>query len=249
MRGPQLNSKCEEGVCEFTFDPGNPPPGAGVTGASWSGHRILTSVAENGKPYTGLPHGRGEYRDAYGRIRMDPMGNSDNGPAGPGMRVPPLVQIDDPIAGYRYILDPASQTAYRLKAAFRSFAFQPNPNMGQQPGTRTTPRGDTVSIENLGPETISGVSAVGQRTTDTYPPGAYNNNDKTIVIVNERWVDPKTGVMILTKNNGLMANITDSMPDYKEGDPDPTLFLIPASYKVVDETGKFSFSVPAVKQQ
>ncbi len=241
-------SKCEEGVCEFTFDPGNGPTGPALTGAPYSGHEILTSVSDNGKPYTGLPNGRGQYRDAYGRTRMDPMGNSDNGPAGPGMRVPPLVQIDDPISGYRYILDPASQTAYRFKTAFRSLAFQPNPNMAQQPGTRTTPRGNTETIENLGPETISGVSAVGQRTTDTYPPGTYNNNDKTIVMVNERWVDPKTGVMILTKNSGLRVDTTNSMSDYKEGDPDPTLFLIPASYKVVNETGKFSFSVPAVKQ-
>jgi len=62
--------------------------------------------------------------------------------------------------------------------------------------------------------------------------------------VNERWIDPKTGVVILTKNTGLMINTTNSIPDYKEGDPDASLFQIPAGYKIVDETGPFTFAVP-----
>lgn len=35
-----------------------------------------------------------------------------------------------------------------------------------------------------------------------------------------------------------------SIPDYKPGDPDPSLFLIPSNYKIVDETGKFTFTIP-----
>jgi hypothetical protein len=54
-----------------------------------------------------------------------------------------------------------------------------------------------------------------------------------------------TGVVILRKNTGLRTSTTMSIPDYKEGDPDPSLFQIPAGYKIVDETGPFTFAVPA----
>jgi hypothetical protein len=245
MHGPQLTSQsCDQGVCNVTYDPGNPPTNAAVTSAPYSGHETLTSVANNQPPFTGMPHGR--YRDSWGRVRTDPARFSGGAPGGALGTMLPLVEIDDAVAGYVYILSPASQTAYRIKAAFRSFAFQPNQNMAQQAGTRTTPNGSTVTNENLGPETVSGVTATGQRTTTIYPPGTYNQNDKEIVTVNERWIDPKTGVVILTKNTGLTGNIaTNSIPDYQEGDPDPSLFQIPAGYKIVDETGTFTFTAPA----
>jgi hypothetical protein len=154
--------------------------------------------------------------------------------------MPRLVEIDDPVAGYIYILDPGSQTAYREKTAFRSFPYRPL--LMQPAGTRTGPNGRSVTIEDVGPQIIAGVTATGQRTTTTNPPGTFSQNVKTIVTVNERWMDPKTGVVILTKNIGLVANTTISMPDYKEGEPDASLFQAPAGYRIVDEAGLFTFT-------
>jgi hypothetical protein len=241
--GPQLTGSCEEGVCRVNFDPGNAPANFAVTGAPYSGHQVFTSVSSNGTPFSASPNGTGQYRDSHGRVRTDPKQVSVRA-AGPGNMMPPLVEIEDPVAGFFYILNPASQTAYRLKAAFRSVAFQPNQNMAQQAGTRTGPNGSTVTIENLGQQIISGVTATGQRTTNIYPPGTYSQNDKEIVTVNERWIDPKTGVVILMKNAGLRVNTTDSIPDYQEGDPEASLFQIPSGYTIVDETGPFTFTAP-----
>ena len=235
--GPQLTGSCQEGVCNIMFDPGNAPANAALTGAPYSGHQIFSSASGNGT---------GQYRDSWGRGRTDPAPVSVRS-LGPGNALPPLVEVEDPVAGYITILSPANQTAYRIKAAFRSFAFQPNQNMTQQAGTRTTPRGATVTIENLSPQTISGVTATGQRTTTTYPPDTFNENDKEIVTVNEFWIDPKTGIAILIKNSGQPgANSVISIPDYQEGDPEASLFQIPSGYKIVDETGPFTFAVPAL---
>lgn len=239
VRGPELTRACEESACNIIFDPGNAPVNNAMTGAPYSGHQIFTNVPANGKPFSASPNGTGEYRDSYGRTRTDPAQISRGGSAA----TQSLVKIEDPVAGFLYILNPASQTAYRIKAAFRAFPFKPNENIAQQAGTHTAPNGRTDTTENLGPQTVCGVTAIGQRQTTTYPPGTYNQNDKEIVTVNERWLDPKTGVIILTKNTGLMANIsTNTIPDYKEGDPDASLFQIPAGYKIVDETGPFTIA-------
>ena len=113
-----------------------------------------------------------------------------------------------------------------VRSAARSVAcssflsdFPQNTNMAQPACIRTAPDGRTAMIENLAPQIISGVIATGQRYTTKYPPGTFNNNDKEIVTVNERWMDPKTGVVILTKNTGLMANGTISFPIRKKAIP------------------------------
>ncbi|HXE63597.1 MAG TPA: hypothetical protein VN519_08655 [Bryobacteraceae bacterium] len=239
MHGAQITAACEDSTCQFTFDPGNSPVNSAVTGAPWSGHQALAAMAESGAD-SGTPRastsGIGHYRDSDGRLRTDPA------PVGRGAtaRMPRLVEIDDPVAGYIYILDPGSQTAWREKTAFRSFPYRTP--MTQPAGKRTAPNGRTVTIEDLGTQVISGVTATGQRNTTTSPPGTYSQNDETIVTVNERWMDPKTGVVILTKNTGPRANTTISVPDYKEGDPDASLFQVPAGYKIVDEAGLFTFT-------
>jgi hypothetical protein len=239
--GPQLTGTCEEGACSITFDPGNAPVNTATTGAPYSGHQIFSS-AVNGSSFAARPKGTGVYRDSSGRLRTDPAFVNLRSRS-VGSTEPSLVEIEDPVAGYFYILDAADQTAYRLKAEFRQVAFQPFPM--QPAGTHTMPGGVTHTIENLPSQNISGVTTNGQRDTTTYPPGTYNGNDKPVVIVNERWIDPKTGVTIQTTNTGLRANTTNSMPDYQEGDPDPALFQIPANYKAIEETAAFTFSASA----
>lgn len=223
VSGPPLMASCEDEACKFTFNPGSGGLGRAVTGAPYSGHRRSTD-------------GPGEYRDSFGRVRTDPAQVG-----GGSSRMPRLVRIDDAVAGYIYLLDPGSQTAYREKVEFRPIPFRILPM--RPPETRTAASGATFTIEDLGEKTISGVTVTGQRNTTTYPPGTFNDNDKTVVTANEQWIDPKTGIIVMTKNTGLMGESTLSMPDYKEGDPDPSLFQIPAGYKIVDETGPFTFTV------
>jgi len=250
QHGPQLTGSCDEGVCTIAFDPGTIPVNAAITGAPYSGHETIMSMSTN--PADNLPPTsrtrNGTWRDSAGRLRTDPAPFNNGGRGGTVQsenQLPSLVEIQDPVAGFLYILNPASQTAYRIQATSRAFAFQPVPM--QPTGTRTAPNGRTDLIENIGPETISGVTATGQRTTTTYPPGSYNQNDKELVTVSERWIDPKTGITILTKNSGQLMRFanTTSIADYKEGDPDASLFQVPAGYKTIEESGAFTFTTPA----
>ena len=89
-----------------------------------------------------------------------------------------------------------------------------------------------------------GTTANGERTTQVFPPGTYMKNDKEVVQISEQWIDPGTGVVLMSNNIGPNGSNTLSIPDYKAGDPDPTLLQIPSDYKIVDETGKFTFTIP-----
>jgi hypothetical protein len=154
-----------------------------------------------------------------------------------------MVRIQDAVNGYEYLLDSVNHVAYRLHIEVRAMPFHPASYV-QPTGTRTLPNGIIVTDEDLGGQTISGVTAVGHRSTRTNPPGTYMGNDKPVVQVSEQWTDPKTGVVLISKNVGPNGATTRSIPDYQASDPDPTLFLIPSDYKIVDETGKFKFVIP-----
>jgi hypothetical protein len=184
------------------------------------------------------------YRDSAGRMRTDQVATQVRGSlrnSGDLTRL--LVEIDDPVAGYQSILDTVDRVAYRIPYQPRLIAFEPRPSF-QPPGTRTFPNGTVDVEEDLGEKAINGVTATGHRSTQTTPPGTRQGNDKPIVTVVERWVDPNTGIALLVKQGGSEGGSTRSIPDYKAGYPDPSLFQVPSDYKVVDETGKFSFSIP-----
>jgi hypothetical protein len=246
--GPQkLRSSvdCEEESCILTFDLTSQRPMAVITGAPYSGREILEIAARtlpNGRQSAAITRTRGTTdRDSAGRIRTGkvPVNRVNGG------QIPDdfgLVEIDDPVAGYQSILDTIDHVAYRVPWRPRLIAFQPGPRF-QPPGTHTSPDGTVDVEEDLGEKTIDGVTASGRRSTQTSPPGTRQGNDKPITAVAEGWVDPNTGVTLLQTQSGSEGASTRSIPDYKAGDPDPSLFQIPSDYKVVDETGKFTFTI------
>ncbi len=156
------------------------------------------------------------------------------------------MEIDDPVAGYQYILDTVDRTAYRIAWQARVIPFRPLP-IPQASGTHTFPDGTVIVDEDLGDKTINGITATGHRSTQTIPSGSMQGNDKPIINVAERWTDPNTGIVILTKQSGTNGGNTFSIPDYKAGDPDPSLFLVPSDYKIVDEASKFTFIIQREK--
>ncbi len=221
-----------------------------ITGAPYSGRETFERgprTLPDGTVSPGATNpGRLAARDSEGRVRSDPapMTGGRGGTACRQEMAPQglgLVEILDPVAGYRYILDTVAHVAYRMPYQTSAQPYQPR-MQAPNPGTRTLPNGVTVLDEDLGRQIISGVSAVGNRTTRTSPPGTYMGNDKTVVQISETWIDPQTGVQLVSKNSGPNGDTVNSIPDYKTN-PDPTLFKIPEGYKIVDETGKFTFAL------
>jgi len=94
-----------------------------------------------------------------------------------------------------------------------------------------------VNQEQLGSQTIEGVVAEGTRVTFTIPAGKIGN-ERPIVTVNERWYSPELQTVVLSKNNDpRMGETTYRLTNIDRSEPDPSLFQVPADYKV--EEGGF----------
>jgi len=91
---------------------------------------------------------------------------------------------------------------------------------------------EQVKHEDLGTQTIEGVSAQGKRETVTIPAGQIGN-ERPIEIVTETWFSPELHTMVLRKHSDpRMGEITYRLTDIKRNEPDASLFQPPAGTKV-----------------
>jgi hypothetical protein len=89
-------------------------------------------------------------------------------------------------------------------------------------------------VEDLGMQTIEGVSAEGTRTTVTIPAGQIGN-DKPIVTETERWYSPELQVTVMTKRTDPRTGTnTYKLTNINRSEPAPALFQVPSDYTVVE---------------
>jgi len=251
--GPSLRTPtayqaaCNGHLCKVTVSPGPSPSVAGLTGAPFSG-TPAAATQERKMPDGRIVPGRtlsprSYYRDSQGRFRVGPVLFIDvTGPKPPDMDVEKIItQIDDPVAGCEYILDSVDHVAYRIVREIRQVPFEFKP---KEPGSQTAGNGTVTAIESLPEARISGVAAMGYRVIHTYPPGTYQKNTEQVVLVDEFWNDPRTGEFLFVKVGSPSGYLIQTVPDYTPGDPDPSVFRIPDDYKIVDQTERFTFSIP-----
>jgi hypothetical protein len=96
-------------------------------------------------------------------------------------------------------------------------------------------RSDKVKpvVEDLGTQTIEGVSAQGTRTTITIPAGQIGN-ELPIVTTTERWYSPELQVTIMNKRTDPRTGTTTyKLTNINRSEPSPALFQVPADYNVV----------------
>jgi hypothetical protein len=169
------------------------------------------------------------YRDMEGRVRRE-MGLDLATPA-TGSVKRNLVVIMDPVAGKRYILNPENKTAREVPTR-RPQGEGHEDHMKPMGG----PDSATANKEELGTKTVNGIQAEGVRVTRTIPAGAIGN-DKPIAVVTERWYSPDLQITVLTTHTDpMMGSVTTKLVNVTRGDPDASLFQIPADYKI--EVGK-----------
>ena len=249
--GGSVSSRGNGAQITFTY---NYPPGAMVyviANAPYSGRMssqntrtlangVHLNARTNDQPMT--------YRDAAGRTRTD----STMGPVPPGapasfrphlMRLP---EINDPVAGFRYVLDDANRIAHRVTIQARQTPALP-PSVRApvvQPASHTMGNGRTLTTESLGTQAMSGITVTGQRTTTTYPPGTWQGNDGPLTSISETWRSEQYGLVLLSKDTQPDGNESSmTMKDFSAAEPDPTLFMVPAGYQIVDETGQFTITM------
>jgi len=92
-----------------------------------------------------------------------------------------------------------------------------------------------IKHEDLGTQTIEGVSAEGKRETVTIPTGAIGN-ERPIEIVSETWFSPELHTMIVRKHSDPRVGETVfRLTDIKRIEPDAALFQPPAGTKLKTE--------------
>jgi len=90
-----------------------------------------------------------------------------------------------------------------------------------------------VKHEDLGTQTVAGVSAQGKRDTVTIPAGEIGN-EKPIEIVSETWYSPDLHATVMRKHSDPRTGETVfQLTDIRRAEPDPALFQLPEGVKVM----------------
>ena len=91
-----------------------------------------------------------------------------------------------------------------------------------------------VSTEDLGSQTMQGVTVTGTRTTRTIPAGQIGN-DAAIKIVTEVWTSPDLKTVVYSKRTDpRMGEQTFQLTNITRAEPDASLFTVPADFTVSD---------------
>jgi hypothetical protein len=154
-----------------------------------------------------------------------------------------FAEIQDPVAGYTYLLDLKNQVAHRAPimaepARTAAEVASDGPHM---------PRLNPPTVAPLGSQTMMGLKVVGSRSTRNVP--ASPNGMAAMTDITETWMAPQLALIVYEKmsNPRQGTETTRTLKDLSTAEPDPNLFQAPASFKVVDETadrnGRFSFTV------
>jgi len=197
-------------------------------------------------------------RDSEGRTRREAGLNLLG--AAPQTSTPKLITIVDPVAGVRYLLDTTNKTAQKMPLHMLDGPGSKGPGApgikneevmvyrhGGDPGSdvvynkieiRKTDDGsgeNAPKSESLGDQTIEGIHATGTRMTTTIPVGKMGN-EKPIVVTSERWYSPELKATVMTKHDDPWAGeLKTEFKNVVAGEPDASLFTVPADYKVMDD--------------
>ncbi|HJZ83259.1 MAG TPA: hypothetical protein VKD91_23020 [Pyrinomonadaceae bacterium] len=91
---------------------------------------------------------------------------------------------------------------------------------------------ENVKKEDLGTETIEGVSATGTRVTFTIPAGQIGN-ERAIEIVDERWFSKDLQAVVMTRHSDPRSGETVyRLTNISRTEPDHSLFEVPADYQI-----------------
>jgi hypothetical protein len=187
------------------------------------------------------------YRDSEGRTRRD-QSLGGIGPWAPSGEPHQMSFINDPVAGFHYVLNPEDHTAHKMPV--------PPKLDGEGPTTATFteavgtgPRGGRVMIrrlehgmesldsenaqkESLGKQLMEGIQVEGTRSTVTIEAGKIGN-ELPIQMVSERWYSPELQVVVMSKHSDPRVGETVyRLTNINRSEPAHSLFEIPADYKV-----------------
>jgi len=179
------------------------------------------------------------FRDSQGRTRRETTFNGI-GPLAASGKSRTAIMIHDPVAGTAYVLHAENKTAEQLST--RRGGARAGARAGANKGGNLQEKFEariqqeiangTLKKEDLGTQTINGVSAQGTRFTRIIPAGQIGNAN-AISIVNERWYSPDLQVVVKTiHSDPRMGETTTTLTNIQRTEPAASLFTVPSDYTV-----------------
>jgi len=171
------------------------------------------------------------YRDGQGRTRRDSAFNGFGPLAAPGQSHS-VTMIHDPVAGTSYVLHPDQKTAEQLPAPPAGGANAGNPQSRFEARIQQEIANGTLKKEDLGTQSINGISAQGTRYTRVIPAGQIGNANP-ITITNEQWYSPDLQIVVKsTRTDPRMGETTYTLTNIQRTEPAASLFAVPSDYTV-----------------
>jgi hypothetical protein len=180
------------------------------------------------------------YRDTQGRTRRELTFTGFGGLATAG-QPRSVVMIHDPVAGSAFILHPDKKTAEQLPG-------RPGGKAGKGPGAHQNKfearineeiANGTLKKDNLGTQSINGVTAQGTRYTRTIAAGQMGNAN-AITITNEQWYSPELQTVVKSvRNDPRFGETTYTLTNIQRTEPAASLFSVPSDYTTKQAKPRF----------
>lgn len=172
------------------------------------------------------------YRDSEGRTRRE---NKLMLP-GHSTDTPTMIMINDPVAHTRFVLNTVHKSADQVVVedgpAEANVMFMKKRQDERVVINKEPSNEQPENREDLGTQSIEGVTAHGTRTSHVIPAGKIGN-EKPITVTTESWFSEDVGLEVLrVHKDPWSGEVTTKVTNIRRGEPDASLFTPPADYKV-----------------
>jgi hypothetical protein len=176
------------------------------------------------------------YRDSEGRTRTQRiLMPADQSVTSEGVGV---IEINDPVAGVQYVIDPHSHTAQKSnlgridkQTAIDGPLSSTNPLLAAANVSRQDP---AISKESLGRQRMQGIDVEGVRIVVTFPQG-FMGNDRPIKNVSETWSSSQLKLLVLsTVSDPRNGELVTKLSRVSQTEPEPSLFRIPPDVSLIN---------------
>ena len=168
------------------------------------------------------------FRDSQGRVRKE-ITLPAIGPLATSGAPKSFVIINDPVAGANFVLHADTKTAEKM--VFPAGAKNAIAGKMEYHQQHLAAEG-ALKTEDLGTQTIAGVSAQGTRITHTIPPGQIGN-EKAITVVSEQWYSNDLQMVVMSKRSDPRFGDTSyTLTNIQRQEPTASLFAVPSDYTV-----------------
>jgi hypothetical protein len=208
-----------------------------VAGSPYSAEETQTTVQTlaDGTHITHLASTRRLYRDSAGRTRTEHSLLLSAAARKQKADVPVIIEIIDPVEHVKYTLDNVNKVAHKQVVS----AVHTKKHAAEHAQVADEEAPKTIH-EKLGNQTMEGLRVEGTRYTIVYPTGS-EGNDRPMTVVHESWWSPDLKVIVIsTDNDPRNGESTRKLTNVDRSEPDPSLFVPPADYTVVEEKGDFT---------